>query len=224
MHYHLEVIMPPVDNIKAALEQILQPFNEQGEDEDGHPNQHAFWDWYVIGGRWAGAKLETTLDPSKKEAFLEELNNRKITVSGIQAGKPKLSPASQITMVDALWNEYFPDSPVTACPFFDHFHDQYKNSEGFPDIMPLKDTPKSLTASHVIIAGPHWRDDGKLEAKHMVQESIWNGVNHVDAKWGGTVQSAIDEHKDSLKSYKPEYAAKYVPQDDWLVVTVDYHS
>jgi hypothetical protein len=77
---------------------------------------------------------------------------------------------------------FFPDSPVKVCPFFDHFNNQYKNTDGFPDIMRLKDLPKGLTASHVIIAGPHWNDESKLEAKRMIQESIWNGVNHIDTK------------------------------------------
>ncbi|QEH36554.1 hypothetical protein OJF2_51380 [Aquisphaera giovannonii] len=224
MHYHLEVILPPVPNVEEALKQILEPFNEQGEDEDGNRNSHAFWDWYVIGGRWAGAKLEATLDQEKLEAFNDELQKRKVTVSGVRAGKPKLQPDSQIPMVDALWNEYFPDSPLKVCPFFAHFNDQYQNSDGFPDIMPLKDVPKELTASHVIIAGPGWKDDGSLEAKYMLQASIWNGVTFVDAKWDGKVQTAIDEHKERLRNAKPEYAAKHVPQDDWLVVTVDYHS
>lgn len=223
MHYHLEVILPPVPNVEEALNQILAPFNEH-EDEDGNRNSHTFWDWYVIGGRWAGAKLEATLDPEKKDAFFAELSRREVTVSGLQAGKQKLQPESQIPMVDALWNEYFPDSPLKVCPFFNHFNDQYHNSDGFPDIMRLKDTPKELTASHVIIAGPSWKDDGTLEAKYMLQASIWNGVTHVDAKWDGKVQTAIDEHKEQLKNTKPEYAAKHVPQDDWLVVTVDYHS
>lgn len=224
MHYHLEVVMPPVEDIEVALKQILAPFDENGVDEGGHPHKYAFWDWYVIGGRWAGAKLETTLDPAKKEAFYDEMKRRGVTVSGFQAGKQKLQPESQISMVDALWREYFPESPLKTCPFFDHFNDQYQNSDGFPDIMRLKDVPPLLTASHVIIAGPSWQDDTTFEAKHMLQDSVWNGVTHVDSRWDGSVQAAIDEHIEDLKDAKPEYAAKHIPQDDWLVVTVDYHS
>ncbi len=108
MHYHLEVILPPVGNIEDAANQILEPFNEQGEDEEGQRNQHAFWDWHVIGGRWAGAKLEAVLDPKKKDEFFAELTKRNITVSGLRAGKEKLEPESQIPMVDAPWNEFFP--------------------------------------------------------------------------------------------------------------------
>jgi hypothetical protein len=58
--------------------------------------------------------------------------------------------------------------------------------------MSLKDMPTGLTASHVIVAGPSYMDDGTLEAKHMIQESMWNGVSHVDSKWDGTVQSDIE--------------------------------
>ena len=224
MHSHLEIILPPVQNLEEAVKQILEPFDENGEDENGQRNNHAFWDFYVIGGCWAGAKLEAMLDSKKLEEFRAELANRKVTVSGIQFGKHELSPVSQIPMVDALWNEFFPESPIKVCPLFKHFNDQYQNSEGFPDIMRLGDMPKSLTASHVIIAGPSWQDDGSLEAKHMLQTSIWNGVTHVDAKWDGTVQAALDEHKERLKNAQPDYAAKRIPQDDWLVVTVDYHS
>lgn len=224
MHYQLEIILPPVENIESALEQILQPFNENGEDEDGDSNRHAFWDFYVIGGRWAGAKLEAMLDQDKLSEFRKELATRSITVNGVQFGKPELSPASQIPLVDGLWNEYFPDSPIKVCPLLKHFNSQYKHSDGFPDIMRLKDLPPSLTASHVIIAGPNWEDDGTLEAKYMMQDSIWNGVTHVDAKWDGNVMAVVAEHKSRLASATPEYAAKQTPQDDWLVVTIDYHS
>ena len=223
-HYHLEVILPPVENVEEAIEQILKPFKEEGEDEDGYPNPHPFWDFYVIGGRWAGAKLEASLDPEKLDAFQKELTERKVTVSGLRAGKPTLNPASQIGMVDDLWKEYFPDLTLTACPLFSHFNDQYKNSEGYPDVMRLEDLPSDLTASHVIIAAPTYKNDGTLEPEYMVQDSIWNGVSHVKSAWDGKVLSAIEEHKKRLEDYKPEFAAKATPQDNWLVVTVDYHS
>lgn len=220
MHFHLEIIMPPTDNIEKAVQQILSPFDENQEDA-----RHAFWDFYVIGGRFAGRKLDFMIDPEKKKAFFQELTDRKITVSGITCGKQELQPASQIPMVAALWNEYFPDAPVRVCPFFRHFNDQYKNSAGFPDICTLEQMPAGLTASRVIIAGPHWDDEtGGFEAKRMLSDDIWNGVTHVDTAWDGKVQTVIDQHRDYLKHAKPEYAAKHVPQADWLVVTVDYHS
>lgn len=224
MHAHLEIIMPPTDDVEAAVAQIMKPFNEQGEDEDGESNRHGFFDWYVIGGRWAGGKLDCMLDEKQKEAFFAELTKRKVTVSGVQCGKQQLEPESQKEMVDALWNEMFPDAPVKVCPYFQHFNDQYQNSKGFPDIMSLKDTPKNLEAERVIIAGPSWKEDGSLEAAYMTQESTWNGVNFVQAAWDGKLESALEAFKNRLDNYTPEYAAKHTPTDDWLVVTVDYHS
>jgi len=224
MHYHLEIILPPVDDVEQAVEQILKPFDENGKDEDGDPNRHGFWDFYVIGGRWSGVKLEVMLDPERLQVFHAELKNRKVTVSGLQFGKLTLDPGSQVAMVNSLWNEYFPESPVKVCPLFSHFNDQYKHSARFPDVMRLKDMPGSLKASRVIIAGPKWNNEGFLAAEYMLQDSFWNGVTWVDSRWDGKVQTAIDEHNDRLKSAAPEYVARYVPKDDWLVVTVDYHS
>lgn len=223
MHYHLEIIMPPVANITAAIAEIMEPFKEEGEDEDGNPNRHTFWDFYVIGGRWAGNHLEALQDKEKMDAFYAEINKRKVTVSGMQFGKQELAPADQIPMVDALWNEFFPDSPIKVCPIFRHFNDQFKDSNGFPDIMKLKDIPKSLKASHVIVAGLDY-DGNRMEAKHMMQEQIWNGVTHLDTKWDCTVEGAIADLAKRHENYKEEYVAKNTPQPDWLVVTVDYHS
>ena len=230
MHHHLEIVIPPVENIEEAIGQIMKPFDEnpepkEGSDEDdASSTRYSFWDWYVIGGRWSGSKLECTLNPDRKQAFFAELTKRKITVSGVQFGKQELSPATQIPSVDALWNELFPDAAVKVCPFFSHFNDQYQHSHGFPDVMPLKDMPSCLTASHVIVAGPSWENDAVLEARHMVQDKTYNGISFVESAWDGLVLSAIDQHRSRLAHCKPEYAAKHMPQDDWLVVTVDYHS
>ncbi len=225
MHYHLEIVLPPVEDLSAAVAQIMKPFDEcpdtEGEDEDASSTRNSFWDWYVIGGRWAGTKLECSLDSDRKEAFFAELTKRNITVSTVQAGKHELSPASQIPMVDALWNEFFPDAPVKVCPFFNHFNDQYKGTPFFPDVMTLGQTPKNLTASSVIVAGPGWKDDGTLEARYLIQDQVWNGVNFVVTQWDGLVSSAIEKY---LERYKEAAVAKFRPADDWLVVTVDYHS
>jgi hypothetical protein len=58
----------------------------------------------------------------------------------------------------------------------------------------------------------------------MVQDSMWNGVSFVKADWDGKVLSAIEEYRKKLTIYKPGYAEKHNLQDDWLVITVDYHS
>lgn len=92
MHYHLEIIMPPVDDVVAAVEQIMQPFDENAEDEYGNRNTHTFWDFYVIGGRWAGAKLEAMLDPDEKGVFFDAIQEKGITVAGLTCGKQRLDP------------------------------------------------------------------------------------------------------------------------------------
>lgn len=236
MHHHLEVILPPVVDLKASLDQIMSRFGEEVEDVDnaiscpecgencGYENRYSFWDYYVIGGRWAGAKLEASLDKSKMMSFRQELVNRGVTISSFRTGKPELSPSSQIPMVDSLWNEFFPESQLKACPLFNHFNDQYKDSVDYPDVMRLKDMPTSLTAERVIIAGPHYGEEDKLEAKFMAQEEFWNGVNYYDSKWNRVVIDAINEYKEKIKDHAEDYKEKHMPKDDWLVVTVDYHS
>lgn len=208
----MEVVMPPCDDVNAALEKILAPFDENGEE-----NRHVFWDWWVIGGRWSGTKAKAKLDPAKIEAFYAELNERKVTVSGVQMGKQELSPASQIQEVDALWREMFPESGLQSCPLFGHSGDKLPG-----DICTLDECPKALKASRVIVAGNSHRDD--LDAVYMISESEWNGVNHIDTGFSGLVSDAISAHIKRLKNYGAEYAERITPRPDWLVVTVDYHS
>ena len=90
MHYCLEIIMPPVYNIKRAVTQILEPFKEGGLDEDGDRNSNSFWDWWVIGGRWASHKLRAQLDPGKLKDFEKELIALEIGVNSFQAGKEEI--------------------------------------------------------------------------------------------------------------------------------------
>lgn len=219
MHYHMEIIMPPTNDVDAAIAQIMEPFNECGEDEDGNRNSHTFWDWYVIGGRWSGHKDEAKFDKARLDAFHAELKERKVTVSGIQCGKQDLQPESQIPMVDALWREMFPESGLDVCPLFGH------SPRTLPsDICTLADMPEGLTAITGIIAGPGHSDDGKMQAHYLIQDCVWNGVMHVDTKWDGKVKTMLDDHVEKCKNYREEWKAKVTPQPDWLVVTVDYHS
>jgi hypothetical protein len=223
MHFHLEVILPPVEDLETALDQILGPFQRGSTNADGTPSQHTFWDWYVIGGCSAGAKVECTLDAAKLDAFFGELANRSVTVSSVVAGgKQTLRPDSQIPMVDALWSEMFPESQLKICPLFDHFHRNHTGS--FPDIVLLKDMPMQLEASRVIIAGPKRKNPNELEATYMMQAMVLKGERFVATKWDGKVQSAIDQAVEKLKNNEPDYARRLTPQAEWLVVTVDYHS
>ncbi len=52
MHYHAQLVIPPTDNIEAAVKQVLAPWDVNGDNENPRP----FWDWYEIGGRWDNRK------------------------------------------------------------------------------------------------------------------------------------------------------------------------
>lgn len=218
MHYHLEIVMPPTDDVKAAVEQILAPFDESPEhpDEDG-PSGKEFFDYWDLGGRWSGSKLQAAFPKERLDAFWADINAAKFTVSGLIAGKEEINPSSQIPAVDALWCKHFPESPVKVCPMFKH----YKGDIG--DVMRLGDVPQALTCSRVIVAH-HWKDAGKLEAGYMVETEFWNGVCHTRSFWGGKFLEAMADHAEKMMGYREEYRAKNTPTPDWLVVTIDYHS
>lgn len=216
MHYHLEIIMPPTDNIEISIKEILTPFLEGSSNEDGYPNLNTFYDYYTIGGRWSGIKLEYKLGTERIKEFRTLLAKKGVTVSGIRWGKEELSPKSQIPMVDRLWQEFSPDSGVKTCPLFKSF-----DGCGSGDVMTLKDLPRGLTASRVIIAAsPH----GSLEAVYMIQDSMWNGVTHVDIEWDGEVETVISKHIKTISTYNPDYIEKTTPKEDWIIVTVDCHN
>jgi hypothetical protein len=216
MHYHLEIVMPPTDDVTAAIEQILAPFDENGANDEDHSTRYAFWDWWQIGGRYGSDKMLAAFDKDRVAAFYKLLNESKITISGVRAGKPTLQPVDQAETVNMMWGDAFPESPVRECPLFDN----YTGDNG--DVMKLADVPTGVTCSHVIVAA-HYKDEG-LEAVFMVQDSIWNGVTHCKTAWDGTLAGALAMAAEGRSHYKPEYAAKRTPQPDWLVVTVDYHS
>ena len=211
MHYHLEVIMPPTDDVETALGTILEQFDENCEDEEGNCNPSAFWDWWVIGGRWSGTKLEAFLDKKKKDVFYEKLNEMNVTVSGLICGKQELEPADQIEAVDTLWRELFPESGVEQCPFFKHFDDANNL-----DICTLEEVSPDMKAYHVIIAVPN-SYDGKLTAKTMYMTEMWNGISFQKTEWDGNLLNTVKAHNERM-------IEDQMAKNDWLVVTVDYHS
>jgi len=234
MHHHCEIIIPPTDDIESAIKSIMKPFDEnQSQEDHDHNPSNTFYDWYVIGGRWAGTKLMAGYDQEKIKIFKQWLQEEKITVSGLQAGKQALSPEDQIPKVDAKWNEMFPSDAgeLMSCPMFAHSNDQYgRNGDGTiqGDICNLKDA-LAASCSRVIFAGPSYDSDsekhtGPLEATYMLCGSQWNGVNYMDVKWDGKVKTALEMFVGKLSNYGDEYRERVVPKDEWLVVTVDYHS
>lgn len=232
MHYHCEILVPPGTDIRQAVVAAMEPFNENQEkhEDDDTDNPCAFWDWYIIGGRWAGDKLIAGLDKDKIDQFYRWLQEEGVTVSALTAGKQEIQPASQIPKVDAKWNELFPSDTPTACPLFSHANNQYDSTSLISgDIMRLGDVPASLTCERVIILGPAWsrsEDDwtGPLKPVFMLSKTWWNGLNHQDANWDGTLKQAVDIYTKQLEHYADRYRDTYLTDPDWLSVTVDYHS
>lgn len=230
MHYHCEIVIPPTMDIEAAVKKVMQPFDEN--ERDSEESLHPFWDFWVIGGRWAGRKLLAKYDQAKIDEFYSWLKAEKVTVSGLQCGKQEISPASQTPKIDAKWNEMFPSAEILPCPLFAHSNDQYGKGLGgtLPhDVTRLSEVPDRLECSRVIFAKPSYDGDAKdwvgpLEPEFMLCDSQWNGCNHMKVDWDGRFVSALEKYRDSLKNCREEFAAKVVPKDDWLVVTVDYHS
>lgn len=226
MHSHCEIIMPKTKNIGAAIDSILEPFSENKNYSD-----NSFWDFYVIGGRFAGQKEMCNYDSNKLDDFYKALNEKKITVTGLQCGKQTINPPEQIPEVDKLWNEFFPteNGEIVACPIFSHSNDQYDSDDLIScDICRVEEIPPKLFAARVIIAAPTIMEpkykENKIEAVFMTCQNIWNGVNFEDTGWDGNVLTALETHKKKITHYKEEYKQKITPQPDWLCVTVDYHS
>ena len=209
MHYHCEIIMPPTDDPQREVDLILTPYHEDNSD---YP--YSFWDWYEIGGRWSGDKINATLDSDKLEEFKDKLIAMKITTSAVIAGKPRLQPEIQQLTVDAMWRAHFPDCGIHQCPLFAH------SGSSLPgDIALLKDTPHNLMAHRFMFAGPE-----PFRVFSMMTTEVWNGVQHEHTTFDGTFGEALRRHHDRLVNLTDEARAKYTPDDDWLVVTVDYHS
>jgi hypothetical protein len=217
MHYHLEIVMPPAKDVEKAVASIMKPFDENYEE-----NCHTFWDWYEIGGRYSGAKLQATVPPDTMKAFKHWLQESKFTVSGITYGKQALQPASQCAVIDAKWQEM--TGLTGPCPIFQHSN---ATTTILPDdVCLLRDAPP-LTAFRVIIAGPSYNWGiyaGPPEAVYMIEEEYWNGVTHVKAIWDGTLTSALKMFSENCRGYRDEWMNAHTPTDEWLVVTVDYHN
>lgn len=210
-HERTELVMPPTTDVEAAVEEVLAPFGEKGDRDDCH----AWWDYWVIGGRWSGQKLLEGLDQKKLSAFHQMLTEKKVTVSGIVCGKAALSPSSWIPVVDALWRAHFP-GVGDACPLFHHY------KEGRGDVMRLGDVPEGVTAARVVIAG-RWVG-GVLRAQAMWSRSVWNGVSWQDTTWDGTLASALARYREKYANTTAEWKKAMIPTNDWLVVTIDSRS
>ena len=230
MHEHLELVMPPqVADINEAVSSVMRPFEEGGDDQ----YTGAFYDWFVLGGRFAGNKLIQSLGDERVEEFRQWLIDEEITVSSIQFGKQEIRPESQIPRIDAKWNQMFPskDGAIVACPLFKHANDQYgKGTDGMIDgDVSRLDESCSVKCERVIFAAQAWQSEsrswtGGMEAQFMLCSAVFNGKNVMPIKWDGTIGHALSQFNESLKNKTDEARQAITPQGDWICVTVDYHS
>jgi hypothetical protein len=214
-HYTAEVVIPPNYDIQSAVEQVMDHFRD--EDDDGNKGECEWWDFWIIGGRFAGRKLECQLDESKLADFHQVLADRKVTVAGMTSGKQTLQPVSQIPMVDALWREYFPGMG-DKCLLFSHSWDQYGKQGILPaDVCKVSEVPEQLTASRVILSDFGYSDNTKLRASGMLVAEFWNRCDWQKTDWSGNVREGIERLRTNFKGERRDI-------DDWRVVTVDYHN
>lgn len=254
MHYHLEVILPPdagetEAEVEDAVSEVLAPYSEDrhyswGEDvgflastsseeaidrrleeiiEREHTSRWAFWDYWSVGGRWTGSHDLSHIAPSDLDAFRKAEVAHQFTVSGVQFGRPTLQPASQAEEVDRRWREAFPQSPLKQCPLFDH--------AGGRDIHRLGYVGEHLTASHLILAthshvpaedrapdASRW--SGPLKVERMWLSQVWWAGTWMETAWDGR----IPDFEKEFGHYAPEWQEGNMPNEDWWIVTVDYHS
>ena len=55
MHYHIEILMPPTDDVEGAVENALAIYGENEDDAEANCVP-TWWDWYEIGGAWLKCK------------------------------------------------------------------------------------------------------------------------------------------------------------------------
>ncbi len=215
MHYHLEIIMPPVDDVEKAVEQIMAPFDENQPDDSEHFGKNSFWDYYSIGGRFGGSHLQSRYSAEAIEGCEREMNEVGVKVKGIQFGRPELAGSESKRKAMEVWSRHFPSEP--ECWFF-------TNGQRDLDVCKLSEVGEHLTAFHLIIASPDWADDSALSAREMTSQSIWNGVSIVDTSFDGFVMKFLAGMEEKKSKATDEWKAKHLPTQDWLAVTVDYHS
>ena len=73
MHYHVELIMPPspLVLIQEWVRELLYPLSQSAAEMAG--TTEYLYDWYQIGGRFAGAKMSLRFDPERLHKFRQEL-------------------------------------------------------------------------------------------------------------------------------------------------------
>ena len=191
MHYHYELLIPPTDQPHFTITNIMDAYMLC---DSCHNNSDAIGDWYVIGGRWAGEKLIKSLDPQKIKSYKKELKQSELRVMSVQAVKPTPCDKKNSLLADQVWRKHFPD--INENPFMSDYSDQYEND--LRDVWKLKDVPKNLTASGLIVTHSH-------------HEEI------ICLPQSGEILKVVDEIN------KLDFS-RYEINDDWLLATIDIHN
>ena len=202
-HYHVELIMPPTPwfAIEDRVLDILLPLRK-GDDEETWPAD-PLYDWYKIGGRFAGTKYGLGCDPKRLRKFYEELYSEAFATDVTVIGGARFWSDSDLPKVNALWRKWFPEDEVGTCPFIGPY------PTGEQDICRVDRIPDELAADAVVVGN---------EADQVVFRlaiEIWDSARQEFQRTGfdGSVPDALRRCR----------AQGIEPAGDWLAVTLDCH-
>ena len=195
-HHHVELIMPPTDlGIQEQVGNILYPLSmwvpERAEAED------YLYDWFTIGGRFAGTKLCLRLDPERLRQFWDELHGEAFntdTDSSIFMGE-RWWGTSDLPKIDALWRKWFPEDEVGAYPLSPYY------PAGDWDICRVDRLPDNLTAHAVVF---------------QIAVEVYDRTKGewLRTDFDGSVRKALRRCR----------AGGVEPANDWLAITLDAHN
>lgn len=202
-HYHVELILPPTPRLGWALEErileILLPLRK-GDDEATWPADPLF-DWYKIGGRFAGTKHGLRCDPERRRKFYAALYSEAFATD--EFTKLGFWGDNQLPAVNALWRTWFPEDEVGICPFIGPY------PTGDQDICRVDRIPDELKADTVVVGN---------EANQVVlrlKTEIWDSARRrfLDTGFDGSVLNALRQCR----------AQGVALAGNWLAVTLDCH-
>ena len=226
MHEHLEMFLPPQasENIEVWITNLLTPFAVHYKDEQyGDPNPYAFYDYYRIGGGYAGRHLLQRIDPDGSRtreiwadyrALFDNQKHRDLDDEAVELRHRN------------LWRNHFPDGgPI--CPLFQ------SNVKVESDICLVGELAPGLTAARMFVAQNRNGDTAGELPEHLNMHSVcfymlcvevWNGANLQRTDWNGLVSDGIERQQAHVRQhYRQEFYQDYAINDDWLVATIDYH-
>ena len=205
MHYHVELIMPPspLVQIQERVGELLSPLSQSVAHRAG--TLEYLYDWYQIGGRFAGAKMSLRLDPERLHKFRQELYGEAFTndTRDLLIGQKQFWGARDLPKVDALWRKWFPEEEVDACPLFDHY------PAGDQDICRVDRIPDNLTA-HAVVVG----NEDKVVFQLKTENWDSTRCEFQDTGFDGSVLNALRQCR----------ACGVEPSKNWLAVTLDCHT